>query len=126
MKLKNKNIKNDSSVYMLKLVQTFNIKETLNVKHLANIMEFYDGDKFIGIINYMFYQVLDFKKLYIRNIYFVNEKYLDSMIKIFVSKMKNIYNSIFTNVKHNNFDNKTIETLLNNNFQGDEYISFKY
>jgi hypothetical protein len=56
MKLKVKNIKNDSSAYILKIMQTFNIKDTLNVKHLTNIMEFYYNDSLVGIINYMFFR----------------------------------------------------------------------
>lgn len=74
----------------------------------------------------MYYPVLDYEKLYIRNIYFTNEQYLDNMIKIFITKMKKIYNSIFTNINHGNFDKETIKTLLSNNFYGDEYIFFKY
>lgn len=126
MKLKTKNIKNDSTSYILKLMQTFNIKETLNVKYITNLMEFYDNDILIGVINYMFYPVLDYEKLYIRNIYFTNEIYLDEMIKIFITKMKKIYNSIFTNINHGNFNKIIIQTLLNNNFYGDEYIFLKY
>ena len=126
MKLKIKNIKNDSAEYVLKLMQTFNIKDTLNTKHVTNIMEFYDDNKLIGIINYLYYVVLDYKKLYIRNIYYINEKYLDTMIKQFIIKSKKIYGSIFTNRNHGNFDKKVIETLLNNKFFGDDYIFLEY
>jgi hypothetical protein len=47
MKLKTKNIKNEGSAYILKLLQTFNIKETLNAKYITNIMEFYNNDELI-------------------------------------------------------------------------------
>jgi hypothetical protein len=126
VKLKIKNIKNDSSLYTLKIMQTFDIKETLNTKYMTDIMEFYDNDNLIGIVNYLYYPVLNYEKLFIRSIYYTDIKYLDDIIKEFIKIMKKKYNSIFTNINQGKFDKYTINALKNNNFNGDEYFFLTY
>lgn len=126
IKLKIKNIKNDSSLYTLKIMQTFDIKETLNTKYMTDIMEFYDNDNLIGIVNYLYYPVLNYEKLFIRSIYYTDIKYLDDIIKEFIKRMKKKYNSIFTNINQGKFDKYTIDALKNNNFNGDEYFFLTY
>jgi hypothetical protein len=126
IKLKIKNIKNDSSLYTLKIMQTFDIKETLNTKYMTDIMEFNDNDNLIGIVNYLYYPVLNYEKLFIRSIYYTDIKYLDNIIKEFIKIMKKKYNSIFTNINQGKFDKYTIDALKNNNFNGDEYFFLTY
>jgi hypothetical protein len=125
--MKIKEIKNNKSIdYVLKIANVFNIQTTLNIKYFTNIIEFYENDELIGIINYHICPIMDKYKMFIRSIHYINVTYLDRMIKLFIKTMKEKYVAIFTNIINEQFNKEVIDTLLNNNFNGSEYISLDY
>ena len=126
MTIKSKVILNDSVEYVLKIIKEFDIKEPINPKHMTEIMEFYDDKKLIGIVNYLSYPVLDYEKIFIRSIYYKDSKYIDKMIKLFIKKMKVKYNAIYTNIIQPKYNKNIIDTLLKNDFYGDEYFFLRY
>ena len=125
--MKIKEIKNNKNIdYVLKIANKFNIQTALNIKYYTNIIEFYENNELIGIINYHVCPIMDKYKMFIRSIHYLNITYLDQMIKLFIKTMKQNYVAIFTNIINEPFDKEVINILLNNNFSGSEYIFLDY
>ena len=125
--MKIKEIKNNKNVdYILKIAKIFNINDTLNIKYYTNIIEFYEKDELVGIVNYHALPVQNYYKMFIRSIHYTDVNILDVMIKLFVKTMKDKFISIFTNIINEPFNKETINVLLNNSFSGSEYIFLDY
>jgi hypothetical protein len=126
MRIKSKLITKTNPEYIAKIINHFNISKPINPNHMTELMEFYIDKELIGIVNYLSYPVLDYEKIFIRSIYYISSDYLDAMVKIFINKMKPRYNAIYTNVSSAMTDKNIINTLLQNDFYGNDILFLRY
>jgi hypothetical protein len=122
--MKSKLLKNPDIDEILKISRIFNLESPIKISEYKNIIVFYnDNDELIGFVNYVENHYLNFTKSFINMIYFVENTYLDSMIKRMIEQMKQKgYSYIILDTDL--FDGYIIDVIKSNNFVGDDYLSF--
>jgi len=110
----------------LELAKIFNI-EKIDIGYYDNILKFYDNDKIVGLVNYCLTPSMGTKDyIFIRNLYYVNNEYLNSIVATLCNYSKRNNLIIMTSTDNKNFTKECIETFYNNNFKGDKIILYTY
>ncbi len=126
MELEIKYICNVSHEYILNIIKRFNITTILNHEDNQSIIEFYDTNKIIiGFINYEEIpnnNVYNGNNLLIKSIYYLDDKYLDAMIKKLVKKTYRKFICIYININDKLLDENIIFALKKNNFKGNNTL----
>ena len=121
-----KKIHNANYKTLLKLAKIFNI-EKIDISYYDNILEIYDNDKIVGLINYCLTPSMGTKDyIFIRNLYYVNNEYLNNIVVTLCNYSKNNKFIIMTPNDNKNFTKECIDTFYNNNFKGDKIILYTY
>lgn len=102
--------------FLLECSKTLNIKE-FDLKYYNKILLFYKNEKIIGLVNYCITPSMKGKfKLFIRNMFNANAKYLDDIIKLLCKYCDKKNYSIMTTIDEEK--SQYTEVLLSNNFIG--------
>ena len=120
--MKTKLVEKGNIDYLLDLSKKFKINNTLNTDYYSNIIEFYEHKELIGFINYLKFPSINHYNNFIRSIYVIDDKYLDSVIKKFIEIVKNKYGFVYTSIYNNEYNDLIIDTLLANNFEKNDVI----
>lgn len=89
-------------------------------------MEFYNGIELVGLVNYCLTPSMKGKdKLFIRNIYYNDNKYLDDIIVSLCNYCKD-NNLIILTTNDGDFTEECINAFHNNNFKGKNIILYTY
>ena len=122
--MKTKIIKKPSLNEILNLSKTFNLESPINLNDYKYIIVFYDKSKnIIGFVNFVENYYLDYTKTFIRQIYFIDKKYLDAIIKKMIKVMETQkYSHSYLHCDDENFDKNTIDVLKLNGFNGDDFL----
>jgi hypothetical protein len=126
MELKIKKIENPDIDILMGLANKFKFND-INLSFYESIFEFYDGNELIGIINYCILPSMTGKdRVFIRNLFYLDEKYIYDIIKSLCkySKKKNL--TINTSLENTNFNNKCKKAFYDNNFTGNDWIYYIY
>lgn len=126
MKLKIKKIENLDIDILMDLANKFKFND-INLSLYEHIFQFYDNDELIGIINYCILPSITGKhRVYIRNLFYLNDKYIHDIINslCIYCKKKNL--TINTSLENNNFNNKCKKAFYENNFTGNDWIYYIY
>ena len=119
--------KNNNYKQILKLAGLFNIQQKLDITYYKNILEFYDNNNLIGFVNYCITPSMKGKdRLFIRNLYYVELKYLNDMVVTLCDYCKNKNLIIMTSIDDEEFTKECIDTFYNNNFKGNNIIMYTY
>lgn len=121
-----KSIHNANYKTLLKLAKIFNI-EKIDIGYYDNILEIYENDKIVGLVNYCLTPSMKGKeKLFIRNLYYVDNKYLNDIVVSLCDycKNKNLIIMTTTDNKEKKFTEECITTFYNNNFKGKNIILY--
>ncbi len=90
-------------------------------------MEFYNNNELIGLVNYCLTPSMKGKdKLFIRNLYYNDNKYLNDIIVSLCNYCKNNKLIILTTTdnREKNFTEECINEFYNNNFKGKNIILY--
>jgi len=122
--MKAKIIKKPSLNEILILSKTFDLESPINLNDYKYIIVFYDKSKnIIGFVNFVENYYLDYTKTFIRQIYFIDKKYLDAIIKKMIKVMETQkYSHSYLHCDDENFDKNTIDVLKLNGFNGDDFL----
>ena len=122
--MKVKIIKKPSLNEILILSKTFDLESPINLNDYKYIIVFYDKSKnIIGFVNFVENYYLDYTKTFIRQIYFIDKKYLDAIIKKMIKVMETQkYSHSYLHCDDENFDKNTIDILKLNGFDGDDFL----
>jgi|SaaInlStandDraft_4_1057021.scaffolds.fasta_scaffold32596_4 hypothetical protein len=122
--MKVKIIKKPSLNEILILSKTFDLESPINLNDYKYIIVFYDKSKnIIGFVNFVENYYLDYTKTFIRQIYFIDKKYLDAIIKKMIKVMETQkYSHSYLHCDDENFDKNTIDVLKLNGFNGDDFL----
>lgn len=122
--MKAKIIKKPSLNEILNLSKIFDLESPINLNNYECIMIFYDKNKnIIGFINFIEIYYYKYTKTFIRQIYFIDEKYLDAIIKKMIKVMKTQnYSYSYLHCDDENLDKNTIDVLKLNGFDGDDFL----
>jgi len=126
MELKIKKIENPDIDILMELANKFKFND-INLSFYESIFEFYDGNELIGIINYCILPSMTGKdRVFIRNLFYLDDKYIYDIIKSLCkySKKKNL--TINTSLDNTNFNNKCKKAFYDNNFTGNDWIYYIY
>lgn len=116
------NIENPDSLFLIKIADTFNIKE-IKLSYYESIFTIHLDNMLIGVINYVFIPSMRKNRIYIRNIHYNNTKYLDIIIKELIKFFKNYM--IETSTDTDPINKVCEEILRKNNFKGDKVIFYE-
>ena len=122
--MKVKIIKKPSLNEILILSKSFDLESPINLNDYKYIIVFYDKSKnIIGFVNFVENYYLDYTKTFIRQIYFIDKKYLDAIIKKMIKVMETQkYSHSYLHCDDENFDKNTIDVLKLNGFNGDDFL----
>jgi hypothetical protein len=121
-----KDIKKINLDLLLNLSNIFHFNK-IDIEYFEHILEIYDNNKLIGMINYCFIPSMKGRmRLFIRNLYFLNKDNLDNIIKSLCNYCKKNNLSIKTTLYNDKFDEDCKKALYNNNFKGDEVLYYIY
>jgi hypothetical protein len=122
--MKVKIIKKPSLNEILILSKTFDLESPINLNDYKYIIVFYDKSKnIIGFVNFVENYYLEYTKTFIRQIYFIDKKYLDAIIKKMIKVMETQkYSHSYLHCDDENFDKNTIDVLKLNGFNGDDFL----
>jgi len=124
MVLKIKKIENPDIDILMELANKFKFND-INLSFYESIFEFYNGNELIGIINYCILPSMTGKdRVFIRNLFYLDDKYIYDIIKSLCkySKKKNL--TINTSLDNTNFNNKCKKAFYDNNFTGNDWIYY--
>ena len=109
---------------ILNLSKIFNLQSPINLNNYEQVMVFYDKKKnIIGFINFIEIFYYKYTKTFIRQIYFIDEKYLDAIIKKMIKVMEmQKYSYSYLHCDDENFDKNIIDILKSNGFDGDDFL----
>jgi hypothetical protein len=121
--MKAKIIKKPSLDEILNLSNIFNLESPINLNNYEYIIIFYDKNKnIIGFINFIEIYYYKYTKTFIREIYFIDEKYLNAIIQKMIKVMEiQKYSYSYLHCDEN-FDKNTIDILKLNGFDGDDFL----
>ncbi len=126
MKLKIKKIEKPNLDLLLSLARKFNF-DNINMSYYESIFEFYDMKNMIGFINYCILpSILGKNRVYIRDLYYVDNKYIDHIIKSLCLYCKNKNLTIKTTLDTNKYTEECKKAFYDNNFKGDDIIYYIY
>jgi len=108
---------------ILNLSKIFNLESPINLNDYKYIIVFCDKQKnIIGFVNFVENYYLDCTKTFIREIYFIDEKYLNAIIQKMIKVMEiQKYSYSYLHCDEN-FDKNTIDILKLNGFDGDDFL----
>ena len=126
MELKIKKIENIDIDMLMELANKFKFND-INLSFYEHIFEFYDNGELIGIINYCILPSMTGKdRVFIRNLFYSNDKYIYDIIKSLCIYCKKKKLTINTSLENNNFNNKCKKAFYDNNFTGNGWIYYIY
>lgn len=126
MELNVKKIEKPDIDLLMDLANKFNF-DNINLSTYENIFEFYDKNILVGIINYCILPSMTGKhRVYIRNLYYLEDKYIYKIINSLCVYCKKKSLTINTSLKNNKFNNKCKKAFYENNFTGDDFIYYIY
>lgn len=109
---------------ILRLSTIFNITK-IEPTNYESVLELYDNEKIIGMINYCLIPSLKGKtRLIIRNINLLDESNFDNIIKSLCVYCKKNNLSIKTTLEQDKYNNKFIKILYENNFKGENVLYY--
>ena len=121
-----KEIHNANYKILLNLAKIFNI-EKIDINYYNNILVIYDNEQIIGLINYCLTPSMKGKdKLFIRNLYYIDNKYLNDIVVSLCEYCKNKNFIIMASIDDDDFTKECIETFYNNNFKGKNIILYTF
>ena len=126
MSLKIKKTEKPDIDILLDLAKNFNF-DNIKISYYENIFTFYDLNKLIGFINYCIIPSMAGKyRVYIRNMYYLDNKYIDMIIKslCIYCRKKNL--TINTSLQNNKFSDECKKAFYDNNFKGEDIIYYLY
>lgn len=124
VKMKAKILKKPSLNEILNLSKIFKLESPINLNDYKYIIVFCDKNKnVIGFVNFVENYYLNYTKTFIRQIYFIDEKYLDAIIKKMIKVMETQkYSHSYLHCDDENFDKNIIDILKSNGFDGDDFL----
>ena len=118
MELKIKKIEKPDIDLLMDLANKFNF-DNINMSKYENIFEFYDKNVLIRVINYCILPSFTGKhRVYIRNLYYSDDKYIYYIIYSLCVYCKKKSLTINTSLKSNNFNDICKKAFYDNNFTG--------
>lgn len=109
---------------IIRLSTIFNLIK-IESNNYESILELYDGEKIVGMVNYCLIPSLKGKtRLLIRNIYLLDENNFDNIIKSLCAYCKKKNLSIKTTLEHDKYNSKFIKILHDNNFKGENVLYY--
>jgi len=121
-KIKNKEKINFEEIIKLSTIFNFFKIESNNYE---SILELYDAEKIVGMINYCLIPSLKGKtRLFIRNIYLLDDDNFDNIIKSLCAYCKKKNLSIKTTLEQDKYNTKFIKILHENNFKGENVLYY--
>jgi hypothetical protein len=115
------NIDEPDSMKLIEISDIFNIND-LRLNYYESIFEIKFYDILVGVVNYKILPSMRKNIIYIRNIHYNNEKYLNEIITKFCEYFKNYI--IQTSSDTDPINDKCIQVMRNNNFKGDKVIFY--
>jgi hypothetical protein len=126
MSLKIKKTEKPDIDTLLNLAKMFNF-DNIKISYYENIFTFYDMNKIIGFINYCIIPSMAGKhRVYIRNLYYLDNKYIDNIIKTLCTYCRKNRLTINTTLQNNKFNDECKKAFYNNNFKGEDIIYYLY
>ncbi len=130
MSLKVKQIEKPDIDLLLDLSRRFDF-DNINISYYESIFEFYDktteGYNLVGLINYCILPSMAGKyRVYIRNLYYINNTYINDIIKSLCKYCKKKKLTINTSLQNNKFNDKCKKAFYDNNFKGEDIIYYLY
>lgn len=119
-----KEVNNANYKKLLQLVAIFNIA-SIDIPYYKNILEFYENDKLVGLVNYCINPSMGSKDhLFIRNLYYNDSNILNNIVVSLCNYCKS-KNLIIITTNDGDFTNECITAFYNNNFTGKNVIIYK-
>jgi hypothetical protein len=124
MNLVVKEVNNANYKKLLELAVIFNIA-SIDIPYYKNILEFYENDKLVGLVNYCINPSMGSKDhLFIRNLYYNDSNILNNIVVSLCNYCKS-KNLIIITTNDGDFTNECITAFYNNNFTGKNVIIYK-
>lgn len=119
-----KEVNNANYKKLLQLAAIFNIA-SIDIPYYKNILEFYENDKLVGLVNYCMNPSMGSKDhLFIRNLYYNDSNILNNIVVSLCNYCKS-KNLIIITTNDGDFTNECITAFYNNNFTGKNVIIYK-
>jgi hypothetical protein len=119
-----KEVNNTNYKKLLQLTAIFNIA-SIDIPYYKNILEFYENDKLVGLVNYCINPSMGSKDhLFIRNLYYNDSNILNNIVVSLCNYCKS-KNLIIITTNDGDFTNECITAFYNNNFTGKNVIIYK-
>ena len=127
MNLKVKNIENPDLDLIINLAKKLNFTN-INMSNYKSILEFNDdNNNIVGLINYDIHPSMAGKyRVYIRNLYYINNTYIDEIIKSLCKYCRKKKLTIKTILDTGKFNDKCKEAFYKNDFKGNDIIYYIY
>jgi hypothetical protein len=126
MNLKVIKIENPDLDLIINLAKKFNF-DNIKMSNYEAILEFIDNNNLVGFINYTIHPSMAGKhRVYIRNLYYINNTYIDTIIKSLCKYCKKKNLTIKTELNAGQFNDKCKEAFYKNNFKGNDIIYYIY
>lgn len=122
MSYKIKELNNPSYEFLLQNALIFEIKE-LDIQMYKNILLIHEDKQLVGLINYCITPSMKGKdKLFIRNIFYTDNKLLNNIIQALCFYCEKKKYSIYTTLTENELKKECIDAFYSNNFLGQNLI----
>lgn len=126
MYLKVKKIENPNIDLLLDLARKFNF-DNIDMSYYESIFEFYNDNNKVGLINYCILPSMAGKhRVYIRNLYYIDNMYIDTIIKSLCKYCRKNKLTINTSLQNKKFNDRCIKAFYDNNFKGKDIIYYLY
>lgn len=126
MNLKVIKIENPDLDLIINLAKKFNF-DNIKMSNYEAILEFIDNNNLVGFINYTIHPSMAGKhRVYIRNLYYINNTYIDDIIKSLCKYCKKNNLTIKAELNAGQFNDKCKEAFYKNDFKGNDIIYYIY
>ena len=126
MSLKIKKTEKPDIDTLLNLAKMFNF-DNIKISYYENIFTFYDMNKIIGFINYCIIPSMAGKdRVYIKKLCYLDNKYIDNIIKSLCTYCKKNNLTIKTVLDTNKFNDECKKAFYDNDFKGEDTIYYLY
>ncbi len=115
------NIDEPDCMLLIEMSYIFNIKD-LRLNYYESIFEIKCDDILVGVVNYKILPSMRKNIIYIRNIHYNDEKYLNIIIIKLCNYFKNYI--IQTSSDTDPINDECIQVMRNNNFKGNKVIFY--